>query len=101
MRIAVAGKGGAGKTTIAATLARILARRGYHVSALDDDPNPNLAIALGVPRERVATLDRLPEEASRNAATRAANVRSTWLVRLPTCSAHTASAAQTGLACCA
>jgi CO dehydrogenase maturation factor len=63
MRIAVAGKGGAGKTTIAATLARVLARGGYHVSALDDDPNPNLAIALGVPRERVATLDRLPEEA--------------------------------------
>jgi CO dehydrogenase maturation factor len=63
MRIAVAGKGGAGKTTIAATLARVLARRGYMVSALDDDPNPNLAIALGVPRERVATLDRLPDEA--------------------------------------
>jgi CO dehydrogenase maturation factor len=63
MRIAVAGKGGAGKTTIAATLARVLARRGHHVSALDDDPNPNLAVALGVPAERVATLDRLPEEA--------------------------------------
>ena len=63
MRIAVAGKGGAGKTTIAATLARVLARRGYHVDALDDDPNPNLALALGVPPERAATLDRLPEEA--------------------------------------
>lgn len=63
MRIAVAGKGGAGKTTIAATLSRVLARRGYRVSALDDDPNPNLAIALGVPPERVATLDRLPEAA--------------------------------------
>lgn len=63
MRIAVAGKGGAGKTTIAATLARVLARRGYRVSALDDDPNPNLAVALGVPLERVATLARLPDEA--------------------------------------
>ena len=63
MRVAVAGKGGAGKTTIAATLARVLARRGYHVDALDDDPNPNLALALGVPPERAATLDRLPEEA--------------------------------------
>jgi CO dehydrogenase maturation factor len=63
MRIAVAGKGGAGKTTIAATLARVLARRGYTVSALDDDPNPNLAIALGIPAERVATLDRLPDQA--------------------------------------
>lgn len=63
MRIAVAGKGGAGKTTIAATLARVLARRAYNVSALDDDPNPNLAIALGVSSDRVATLDRLPDEA--------------------------------------
>jgi CO dehydrogenase maturation factor len=63
MRVAVAGKGGAGKTTLSAALARILARRGYNVSALDDDPNPNLAIALGVPADRVATLDRLPDEA--------------------------------------
>lgn len=63
MRIAVAGKGGAGKTTIAATLARVLARRGYRVSALDDDPNPNLAMALGVPSELVTALDRLPETA--------------------------------------
>src|SRR5437763_16097885 len=63
MRIAVAGKGGAGKTTIAATLGRVLARRGYHVDALDDDPNPSLALALGVPPERAAALQRLPEEA--------------------------------------
>src|SRR5215470_12043453 len=63
MRIAVAGKGGAGKTTIAATLARILARRGYSVSALDDDPNPNLAVALGISADQVATLGRLPDEA--------------------------------------
>ena len=63
MRIALAGKGGAGKTTISATLARVLARRGYRVSALDDDPNPNLALALGVTREQAAALDRLPDEA--------------------------------------
>jgi CO dehydrogenase maturation factor len=63
MRIAVAGKGGAGKTTIAATLARVLARRGFNVSALDDDPNPNLAVALGVPADGVARLGRLPDEA--------------------------------------
>src|SRR5207248_4299000 len=63
MRIAVAGKGGAGKTTISATLARVLARRGYSVSAMDDDPNPNLAVALGVSMEEAATLDRLPDEA--------------------------------------
>lgn len=63
MRIAIAGKGGAGKTTIAATLARVLARRGYSVTALDDDPNPNLAVALGVSADQVAGLGRLPDQA--------------------------------------
>ncbi|MDP9405625.1 MAG: AAA family ATPase [Actinomycetota bacterium] len=48
MRIAVAGKGGAGKTTIAATLARLLARTGRDVVAIDGDSNPNLAAALGI-----------------------------------------------------
>jgi CO dehydrogenase maturation factor len=48
MRIALAGKGGAGKTTIAATLARVEARRGGRVLAVDGDSNPNLAAALGI-----------------------------------------------------
>lgn len=62
MRIAVAGKGGAGKTTTAATLARVLARRGFRVYALDDDPNPNLAVALGTSGEQLAALKRVPRE---------------------------------------
>ena len=62
MRVALAGKGGSGKTTIAATLARVLARRGYRVNALDDDPNPNLATALGLPPEQVAQLRRVPRD---------------------------------------
>jgi CO dehydrogenase maturation factor len=62
MRIALAGKGGSGKTTIAATLARLLARRGYRVNALDDDPNPNLAQALGLAAEQLARLRRVPRE---------------------------------------
>jgi CO dehydrogenase maturation factor len=62
MRIGVAGKGGAGKTTTAATLARLLARRGFRVNALDDDPNPNLAVALGVRADQLATLKRVPRE---------------------------------------
>lgn len=41
------GKGGAGKTTVAAVLARVLARSGHRVVAVDADPNSNLAIALG------------------------------------------------------
>jgi CO dehydrogenase maturation factor len=49
MKIAVGGKGGSGKTTIAGTLARVLAARGLRVVAVDDDSNPNLAVTLGVP----------------------------------------------------
>lgn len=48
MKIAVAGKGGAGKTTIAATLARLLGRTGFKVLAIDADPAMNLAAALGI-----------------------------------------------------
>lgn len=48
MRIAVCGKGGSGKSTIAGSLARELARRGHKVVAIDADPNPNLGISLGV-----------------------------------------------------
>lgn len=48
MRVAIAGKGGAGKTTIASTMARLLARSGTAVVAVDADTNPNLAAALGI-----------------------------------------------------
>jgi CO dehydrogenase maturation factor len=47
MKIAVAGKGGSGKTTIAGTLARVMADRGHRVVAIDDDSNPNLALTVG------------------------------------------------------
>ena len=56
MKIAITGKGGTGKTTIAGALARHLARRGHEVVAVDGDPNPNLGISLGVPPERVETM---------------------------------------------
>ena len=62
MRLAVSGKGGSGKTTIAATLARVFARQGYRVNALDDDPNPNLAAALGLTADQLARLRRVPRE---------------------------------------
>lgn len=48
MRIALAGKGGSGKTTISATFARLASRRGHDVIAIDADSNPNLATALGL-----------------------------------------------------
>ena len=60
MRIAIAGKGGTGKTTIAGTLARLMARRGREVWAIDADSNPNLAVTLGVPRETHAGLMPVP-----------------------------------------
>ncbi len=47
MRVAVVGKGGAGKSVIAGTLARLLARRGRRVLALDSDLMPGLAYSLG------------------------------------------------------
>lgn len=49
LRVALIGKGGAGKSTISATLARLLARRGRRVLAADLDTNPGLAYSLGVP----------------------------------------------------
>ncbi|MFH1485732.1 MAG: AAA family ATPase [Chloroflexota bacterium] len=48
--IAIAGKGGTGKTTIAALLIRLLSEKGV-VFAIDGDPSANLNIALGLPLE--------------------------------------------------
>lgn len=62
MKIAVAGKGGAGKTTVSGTLARAFARAGHDVIALDADANPMLGVSLGVG----------PEESDRLAAVRQA-----------------------------
>ncbi len=62
MKLAVTGKGGAGKTTIAGTLARALARDHQRVLALDADSNPNLAASLGISRERVAEMTALPSD---------------------------------------
>lgn len=50
MKIATVGKGGSGKTTIAGTLARIFAEGGNRILAIDGDPNPNLALTLGMTR---------------------------------------------------
>jgi CO dehydrogenase maturation factor len=58
MKIAISGKGGAGKTTISATLARLFARQGVPVLAIDGDPNPNLSRALGIPGDNLAAIPR-------------------------------------------
>ena len=49
MWMSVAGKGGSGKSVLSGTLARVLARRGNRVLAIDTDPMPGMAHSLGVP----------------------------------------------------
>jgi CO dehydrogenase maturation factor len=49
LRVAIIGKGGAGKTVISSTLARTLAARGRKVFAADLDTCPGLAFSLGIP----------------------------------------------------
>ncbi len=53
MKIAVTGKGGVGKTTFSATLARLYAAEGRNVLAADVDPDANLGLALGFSEEEV------------------------------------------------
>ena len=53
MKLAIVGKGGVGKTTLAAALARRFAGLGRPVVAVDADPDGNLASALGIPEDRV------------------------------------------------
>ena len=62
MKLAVAGKGGSGKTSISGTMARVLARTGHRVLAIDGDSNPNLALTLGIPAERMSDLPTLSRD---------------------------------------
>jgi CO dehydrogenase maturation factor len=60
MKIALVGKGGSGKTTLAGTLARVLAQRSNRVLAIDGDPNPNLALTLGMSRDAAEQIRYIP-----------------------------------------
>lgn len=68
MKLAISGKGGVGKTTLAALLAQAYADAGRQVLAADADPSPCLAEALGLPPELrarlqpISTMDDLIEE---------------------------------------
>ena len=56
MKLAITGKGGVGKTTLSSLLAGVYADEGNEVIAIDANPDANLAVALGVPVERVAKI---------------------------------------------
>jgi CO dehydrogenase maturation factor len=64
VKIAVTGKGGVGKTLIAAGLAWSLARSGKKIIAIDADPSPNLGLMLGLSPEQADTIIPLSENAA-------------------------------------
>jgi CO dehydrogenase maturation factor len=62
VKLAIAGKGGSGKTSISGTLARLLAREGHRVLAIDGDSNPNLALTLGLPAGEMRAMPTLTRD---------------------------------------
>ncbi len=56
MKIAISGKGGVGKTTLAAALTRLMYQQGERVLAIDADPDANLAAALGASAEEIGSI---------------------------------------------
>jgi CO dehydrogenase maturation factor len=61
MKIAISGKGGVGKTTLAALLSQVYADSGRNVLAVDADPSPCLAGALGFPEAERTKLQPISE----------------------------------------
>lgn len=61
MKLAIAGKGGVGKTTLAGVLARLLAKSGYKVIAIDADPAMNLSSVLGIDQETASKIIPISE----------------------------------------
>jgi len=62
MKIAISGKGGVGKTLLAAFLSQTFAESGYSVIAIDADPDANLAATLGFPNpEEITPISELSD----------------------------------------
>lgn len=62
IKLAISGKGGVGKSTLAGTLARLFAADGRQVLAIDADPDANLASALGMPVELRKSVHTISQE---------------------------------------
>ena len=64
MKIAISGKGGVGKSTLAAALSLLLAQKGQTVLAVDADPDANLASALGLSADQQQIIVPIAEQAA-------------------------------------
>ena len=76
MKLAITGKGGVGKTTLASMLARLYADEGRTVLAADVDPDANLGLALGLSEEEVNAIvpvSKMKELARERTAANASN----------------------------
>ena len=76
MKVAITGKGGVGKTTLASTLARLYAAEGRTVLAADVDPDANLGLALGLSEKEVNSIvpvSKMKELARERTAANASN----------------------------
>ncbi|HUI93043.1 MAG TPA: AAA family ATPase [Chitinivibrionales bacterium] len=62
LKLAVSGKGGVGKSTLAAALCKVFSQKGLKVLAIDADPDANLASALGLSQERKTKIRPIASE---------------------------------------
>jgi len=62
LKLAITGKGGTGKTTVAGLLAYYFKEDGYQVLAVDADPDANFASAIGIPLEKQSSILSISKE---------------------------------------
>jgi len=62
MKLAITGKGGTGKSTIAGVMAHFFQNEGFRVLAVDADPDANLASAIGLPPEQASAIIPISEQ---------------------------------------